>query len=727
TGSCASAYGVSPRPSTRATTCEDVQDFHFIPGPIRVFPGSFPSGPRPSRIAGVWLRDAQNVAQGALVVAGVAAEATDAGTGELPAAKLVDADNVVDAMNNTAPLKEPASLSIDAPPVDVVAFQPLPGADPLPGASAPVFILTQEAAGVPAQVLAYSVSPSANGPVATETARCSLNFVATRLALIAGESDKLYIADGTPDGVVGGIGDGAVEILTSTMPAPDQPLSACVINRRFSAQDPADGSPQPLRSIALAPKFRTSDGRNFKAGEVLGGVTQDGRVVFLSATLGGPMPLPPLLAPYLDDSGNPHGEGTSAPRMEPLRTNGLARDILFLNQPLTCPAGTVAGNPCQLVRVGASGDSARSVQFAQVAGVSASDGAVYFLDVDLRRFISETRDGVEGQPQPTPTITSDAAFSPVQPNGQDAPTFTWAPALTKDVTTDGKTSTVTVHTLGWYTPGVTRRALWKATWHAPIPGLTRRGGTLSRAPDGVNLELDLQTDLSNWQGINELDVGDVVAFEAFSNPSASLCAELSSENANPLAREYKILSITAGPTSSTLIITPTGTATAGDDGGVPDTFNPPDNCLPAGAVGEVRVANGFGGRAWLVTEGLETRGRAKNGEQFVAYETRFDYPLDYDPNGVLPTPDLNTALSFTIGGNEPIVPGSYYTWALDSAHQPTNVRDATYSFGFAGPLTVYTSKKITGNLIFVSQSGANAVLQIDPALIGVENGVLAYR
>lgn len=693
--------------SSAETTCLSNEDFHFIPGPIRVFPGSLPGGRRPTRLAGVALRDAGGLPQGALLVAGVATEAADGS--EVPSLKLVDAANVVDAMKGAAPLKQPRSLPLESPPVDVVALQLIPGTDSPAAATAPAFVLTQEATGVTGQVIALTVTPSASGPTVAIAGRCALDFLGTRLALVPGRADKLYVADGTPGGTPGARGDGAVEILTAAIPAGTAGVpAACPINRRISAADAATGKAQPLRSLALSPAFRTGDGRNFAAGDLLGAITEDGRVLLLSSAFGGPAPMPPFETPFKADDGSAGGAGPTAPRMEPLRTNGVAREFAFLNNPLSCPADTAVGAPCVLIRVGTTVSDSRTPKFALVGAVSSSDGAVYFLDADRRRFVSETRDGKAGEPAPTPSVSSALTFSPAQPDGQESPTLTFAPAQT-----DGNGVAIPGgYGDGWLTAGVTRRASWRAIWHGVIPGLERRGGTLTLAADG-KLRLDVPGgDFTSWIAAGQLGAGDVVSFAAFTAPSSTLCDALVTENKTPLTRELRIAAVEA----RALVI---DVAAAG--------LALPAACFPAGGVVEVRTADGLGGRPWLILEGIKFRGRTKNGEQFIARDTRFDYPLNYDPAQPLPTPDRNVSVSFTITGTDPVTVGSLFGFSLDSGHQPTLVRDATTSFGFAGPLAIYTSRKITGNLVFVSQSGANAVLQIDPSLIGVLNGVLAYR
>ncbi len=740
------------------TTCTDAEDFHFLPGPIRVFAGSFPVGDRPVRLASVNLRDGSGAVVGGVLVAGVAAlvDATggvvdggsaDAGTVvALPALKLVDSVNLLDATKHTATMKVPSDITLDAPPIDVVSLQLLTGQTPASGASQPAFVLTQAnvASGVPAEISALSLTPSASGPVATVVGRCALDILATRLALVPGRSDLLYVGDGSPNAVAGGIGDGALEIVTAKIPAPTSgTLAPCVINRRLPATDAATGKPRGLASLALSPAYTTIDGRSYPAGAQLLAASTDGLVVFLRTDLGTVAPIPPFtpladggtvigvidgrtayvtadggVAPVLADGGlDAPFAGVAVQPMEPLRVNGLAREVSYLQTPLTCPAGTAPNAPCEIIRVGSSINSFLSVNFALVGLVTSTDGSMVFIDGDDRRFISDTRDSNAAAIPTQPAVNTSYSFSPAQPNGQAAPVVAFASTNSAEIN------------LGWTTAGVSRQSTWRAIWHAQVPGLERQGGKLTREGT-TQLRFTMPgVDLTRWtnSALNDaLDVGDVLAFEAYSlpDPAATLCPELVIENENPLSREFTIAAI--GP--DYFILNPSKQGLSGN--GAPG-FNPPDSCLPAGATVEVRTGAGLGNKPWLVIQGDLIHGRAAMNQQFIGAETRFDYPLQYvfDPTNLasLPTFSDDIGVAFTITGQEPVTPQSTLTFGITSGQSPTRVSDTGSAGGFAGAVLTYTSLKLPGNLVFFSSTGSDSLLQIDPSLIGVTNGVIAYR
>ncbi len=285
---------------------------------------------------------------------------------------------------------------------------------------------------------------------------------------------------------------------------------------------------------------------------------------------------------------------------------------------------------------------------------------------------------------------------------------------------------------GWSGAGVARASSWRTVWHAQVPGLERQGGTLTRQADGQLLFTMPGVDTSRWTdpSINDpLMVGDSVAVEAYSlaDPNATLCAELTNENLNPLSREFLITAI--GP--DFFVLSPGSTQVLSGDTG----FAPPDSCLPVGATVEVHYGGLPGGTpSWLVIQGNLIHGRATNGQQFVATETRFDYPLQYtyypdaqDDAALLPTIANDIGVAFTISGTEPITAQSTLSWSIASGQSPTRVLDTGAQGGFAGAVITYTSVKIPGNLVFFSSTGSNSVVQIDPASIGVTNGVVSYR
>jgi hypothetical protein len=283
---------------------------------------------------------------------------------------------------------------------------------------------------------------------------------------------------------------------------------------------------------------------------------------------------------------------------------------------------------------------------------------------------------------------------------------------------------------GQLNAGVTRRARWRIIWHGIIPGLERRSGTLTRGASGALHVAFPQGDpaasLTTWQTAGLLDKGDVFIAQTFSKPDGSaLCDALTAENAilDPVVKHE---------------LTITGLAPNSLDATEPAGFHVDDACLPVGITVEVRTGAGFNNEAWLVLEGPEVRGRAANGVTFRAREPRFDYPLEYattDPrnNNVpttafYPTPDKDIGVAFTIGGPDPVIPQSLFSFTLDPGQALTHVADLGNGVQqpFAGPLIVYSSPKVT-NLVFNSVVGGNSVVQSDPAALQVLNGVLVYR
>ena len=769
--------------SVADTTCTDLEDFHFLPGPIRLFPGSFPVGNRPVRLASVNLRDADGGVVGGVLVAGVAAQVSvdggisataDAGTLEaLPALMLVDSVNVLAATRREATIKVPIAIPLDAPPVDVVSTDVPTGAPPLAGTPQLAFVLTEAnvASGVPAELSEIALTPTIDGPAAQVIGRCSLSITATRLALIprtfhAGVTDPpsslIYVGDGTVEGAVaGGLGDGALEIDTTTIPPMTGTAAPCTINRRLVATDPRTGKPRGLASLALSPAYNTSDGRSYAAGAMLLGASTDGLVVFIRTDTGVPYPIPPFTA-YHDDAGIPttvvavstgetaylerdggvavlHADGgfellpgVYAQPMEPLRLNGLAREVSFFKTPLTCNSQSIGANqPCELISVGASQNSYLSVAFPLVGLVTSTDGSVVFIDADDRRFVSDTRDATSGSTGFQAAVNSSYTFAPAQPLSRSAPVLNFAPADTTSpecFVGGAATAPVTCKPLGWSQAGVARRSTWRAIWHAQLPGLERQGGTLTRDTTGfLRFTVPPGIDLSRWTDSalpDALVVGDALAVAAFTAApnGGALCDFLSNENTTALAREYTITAIG----SNYFLLDDQNTL----ESGTPAHDATPPECLSGGvgAVVEVRTA---GTNPWLILQGNLIHGRAKNGTQFTTTETRFDYPLQYilypDAPGLLPTIANDIAVSFTITGNDPVTPQSAFTWSIGSGQSPTRVSDTSSFGGFAGAVITYTSLKVPGNLVFFSSTGSNSVIQIDPQLLGVLNGVISYR
>jgi hypothetical protein len=773
-----------------ADTCSSKEDFHFVPGPIRVFAASIPAGDRPVRLAGVRLLVTTDGGIDAGVDGGNAGAVLVGGAD--PRLKMIDAASVIAAQAGTGPFRTPVDIDlVTSPPADVIAINAVSPTAPDIEVGSPkvrAYALTQATQGGPAALVAIDITATANGPLATKVGRCTLRdnlpggtaaaIVGTRLAAIpksgqlppAGTDDTvfnnfLYVADGTPSGVAGGLGDGAVEIdvrqnpgLVSGSDPADRGAAVpdCVLSRRLRASDPApvlgdggvadgglpDGgvAPVPLRSLALSPRFvgpplPGPDGgpgtpRPYPPGAILLGATADGALTLVRTDVGGPLPLPPI--PWTP------GDGTDKtnPRMEPLRIEGLGREVAFLKPPSQqkCPTPpTPTSFSCNLVQVGSSVLSA-TAQIGLVGVATGSDGATYLINADERRFVSNVRD-LGNSTGGTPFFGTYPTFLPVQPNGA-IPQLTFPLPQTVNGTQIPGGSCCAGLAIngadggGGLNAGVTRTANWRIVWHSPIPGLERRGGTLSRINANGTLHVDFPAVGSagalvpNWTASNPplLDKagGDVVAPQVFSNPGGSaVCPALAAENAATTKREYAIAALNSAPG-----------AAAGTVAESIDLINPgvavDPSCLPVGVTLEFRTAGGFGNSAWLVLEGNEVRGRAANGVLFSAVDPRFDYPLAYAP-GFNPTRDKDVAVAFTITGPDPVLPSSFFFFSLVSGQAPARVFDNGASgSAFAGSTIAYTSPKVT-NLVFTSVTGGNSMVQIDPSLLQSLFGVIVYR
>jgi hypothetical protein len=767
-----------------ANTCPTREDFRFVPGPIRLFPASLAVGDRPVRLAGARLTAPDGGSIGAVLVGGAD-----------NVLKVIDAANVVDAQNGTAKLKAPAAIDlISAPPADVIAVNAYSQTAPDIEVGSPAvraYALTETAQGTPAHLVALRITAGPTGPQVAKVGRCALpadldasgtttNVVGTRLAIIprsgivspdgglavdAPFDTLLYVADGPPNGVVGKLGDGALEFDTTAAKQPalntgSDPLDApgatlasvppCTPNRRISATtavaNPDGGAaltqPQALRSIALSPRFFAVDAadagvadggaadagppppvrRDYAPGALMLGATVDGKIAFVRTDLGGLAPLPPLVLQ----------PGVAASPMEDLRVNGFAREVNFLKPPSRCLGGCDPTLPPTLVQVGNPSTALRSMQLGLVGVTTSSDGYTYFLDGDKRRLLSDVRDALGTSPFPYfDFVVGNLGYLyiPSQVTLQTAPTLTFPPPETANGAQipGGACCVATLGNAvngGNLTAGVTLSARWRLVFHGPIPGLERRGGTLTRGASGkLHIEFpkgNASASFDNWTRSNPqlLDTGDVFVAWAYSKPDGSApCDQLAAEShpVDPaLAREFAITALTPFSLDAT----------------EPANFRIDNSCLPAGITVEIRSAGGLNNAAWMVFEGAQVRGRARNGTLFVAPGLRADYPLDYatgtSPSQYFPTPDKDISVAFTITGPEPAIPQSLFTFSIKSGQIPTRVNDAVVAGAFAGPAIVYTSPKVT-NLVFTSVTGANSVIQIDPAAIQVLNGVLVYR
>lgn len=770
-------------------TCPANEDFHFVPGPIRVFSGGIETADRPTRLASVRLcmgdcsDGGPGLHGGAVLVSGSTVDSPPAGVDGGAAGselRMIDPSNVVDGAEKVAPALPPAHIPLEAPPVDVVAPDQ-------PGSSVPVWVVTQSTPTQPAQLVGLRILEATDGSpqVAPQTAwtKCSLplTVVPRRLALVPGAdfatpglTNFIYVADGATHAL-----QSALEIDVASLPAWAAGIGPpCTVHRPITAMLPipdgdggfTDGGVLPFRALALSPllDYRSAnpDGGApvnltsvpvVPAGAEMIGVTVNGLVTFVRMADGITAPIPPyglndvllLDAGFVDGGVLPDGgaiaiqlfsDGGPPPAMEPLRPPGLAREVAFLLPPpeSRCPSNQTQNGaipfppPCTVVYVGNTSSpnpSSISQRFPLVAVTSSSEGGTFFLEALQRRFVNDNRDNDSQSTGSVPTISGTASLTPSPATGQPTPTLTFP---------DPAPSMPGREQAGWLNAGVTRQATWRAIFHAAIPGLERRAGVLTQ-PGGPGTPLHFQTSPGNldlFQASPDLalSVGDLVAFSSFETlggnqpdggPINPLCPDLA--NFLGLSTEVPILGI---PDKASLDLGLGGVSTF--DNRTPAGFNPASACFPVGATAEVRAGSGPGKSPWVIFEGNLHRGRAQTGAIFIANrkqrdpgDNRFDYPLDYAARGYLP-PSADIAVAFTINAPEPVISGTNISFLTTSGQAPTGVHDASTSFGFAGPTLTYTSPKVV-NLVFTSITGSNTVLQVDPALIGVLNGVISYR
>lgn len=694
--------GVDP-----SSTCPRTEDFQFVAAPIRVVPASIQSPNRPVRIAGARLKRPDGGNNGAAIVAGAES-----------ALRVIDAKNLIDAMNHVTASTPAMRVALDAPAVDVIAANPVVNGLPSGAPDVLLFAATRPAGATPAQLVVLDLKTDASGAVQAPTVvkRCALDPVSprklaivpgTNLAASPGPNDNVYVADGAGQG-------GVVQIATASIPAAGAALSPCTITRRLSS------GLRPVRSLALSPVYYLPDADASKppamlpAGEFLALATEDGPTCRLDPTrsdgCGG------ILLVRTSDGQivpNPawdiHDTSATTPQMEPLLVPGSVRDLDFLVPPrpgaATLPTGLPCSAPCTLIVEG-QGPTGATQQFNLALAANSTDGAVYFVDVFQRRFLSDNRETIKAGFLPQPSVDQNPVLSPpALASDKNPPVLTPAPA-------DPKVPSQSLPF--WLNAGVTHKARWRVVYHAALPGLERRGGTVTRSSSGNLLFKTTPADLARWKtaSLLQLSPGDLVSFAIYSTPSGTgaVCPDLAGETI--LRVELPIVAIT----DDTIELSPLADTAAAKG------FHPDPSCFPFGAVGEVRVGGGAGGRPWLVLEGSEVRGRAKKDEMFVAREGRFDYPLYYDPTN----PPVNIAAAFTLSGDDPVLPGTQFLFGTNSGQAQTAARDSTLIVGLADSLFIYNSPKIT-NLIFDSVNGADAVLQADPANLNATGGLLTYR
>ncbi|MFL5377588.1 MAG: hypothetical protein ACJ787_06705 [Myxococcales bacterium] len=756
-------------------TCTETEDQQLLPGPIRVFPGSITTGERPTRIAGMRLLGPPtdtnpNPAFGAVLVAGLDTS-SDGGVRHEPVLRMIDANNILDLSRRKpgAVLRPPVDVALPSPPVDVVASE-------TPGHHVRAFVVTQAPTG-PAVLTSFDATTE-NGPVIVPSARCTLDLVATRLALVPGTDDLLpgeggpahvYVADGTPDGVPGGKGDGAVEVSVPAMPPYDAvTLPACPAVRRLPASDPSDPIrvPRPLRAIALAPAFfqsKAPDGTQnapppvpARGGSILLGVTLGS-----SALCGVPGNLNCGAGSIvIVQTGNPGGTTSrvapappadfftapaDAPAMAPLHPLAAARDITFLRPIPNCPAGA---NACVQITTGLTTRvTPLAIQLA--AAASTDDGGTVMINVIDRRFVDDLRDSGDPNAALPPALTAPTFF----PSQAANPVLAFPPPAgsVADPTKDPYLSRFPppcpeIDTTACLNKGVTLAMRWQVTWRGIMPGLESVAGLLHRdSAASPTVRLDLAaTDLTPWIKSPRLALqkGDVIHIHSIANPG-SVCRFLGNfpttqdiliDSVEPRALVLSVAGRQKNPPT-----VPPAPPPERDVNDVP-AFELPTDCGPPSTIppGSVAVAVDIRTGAptpggWLVTAGTDVRGRVGHNPNapFLSKAQRYDYPLDKGPQ-------QDTEIAFAPVGDFPTAAGQQFTFATARGTQATTIREtAAVPQGPVGDVIAYQSEHfsnrannppiISPNILFTAVTGNNALLRASPANIGAENSLVVYR
>ena len=667
-----------------ADTCPTNVNGQFIPAPIRVFAATIETGHRPIRVAGVRLNRTDGSAAGVALAAGV--DATVA---------VVDARSLVETqLTPGAVPKDILYLDVGARTVDVIAANPMnPDLDvetaAAPGATIPAFVATTS------QLVVLDVGLDAGGSAQLPAirARCDLApVVPTRIAVVPGSPDLVYVADG--------VGDGVVSIVTSSIaggPCTMHRISAGGRSVKSVAVSPRwyDGvrvhGPGDLLMMVVEPLAAAQPGRDLDPGGVLfAGTGVDPGSPTDPEFPEGVFPIPPF--PSRD---------TTSERMQPLSLpgGGLMQDGAFLR---SVPPRTAAVSPditpcvaapCTPLYVG-SPSTAPTHNYSLLAVAANSDGGSYFFDVPNRRFVNANLYATDGDASLTP-VFSTPVFS--APNAA-APVMLIDPLSAE--------------------AGVTHNSTWRAIWHSPIPGLDRRGGTVTTTDHGTLLFTPALTDFTPWQNDPAIALapGDFVSFGAYTaDPSTPAACQDTVTRESPYRFELPILAMTAG--SMELGTLPDVGASVG--------FHPDAPCK-FGAVAEVRTG---GTQPWLVFDGSTARGRVLPDNTFVAHERRFDYPHStYDPASP-PVASRDVAFTFNIVGTNTI-PRSGFTWTVTSGQAPVGFNDtvAVAVGGLSTAVTPYSSPRVQ-SLVFTSITGGNEVLQANPALLASDLvlGLVAYR
>jgi hypothetical protein len=761
-------------------------DLQFLPGPIRVFPANIETDDRPLRLAGARLTSTVpsdggvGVTSNAGIVLVVGADKS---------VKVVDVQNIVNAPD-TGTANPALSLPLDGVGVDIVADNVINSASDLPsnppaGVAVPAFVVTAANETAPAELIELSVSLDANNAAQLPTikGKCTLGTVVPTRVAIAQQEAPAQISPCPADGglctpgaptsdvfVADGAGDGVVRVPRASIEAG----GVCTVTR-------ISAGGRSVNSIALSPQWYEGtisilqpDGGvqqqplvPHPAGEYLMMVTKPdpvptpglpldpGGALFANlcnyqpghddptnfsynvctdqTAPGKIVPIPPFPADgtafVLSDGGVfTMPDGGAPPPMEPINPSGIASEAGWAAVPRPGPANFCAAAPCVGVFTGAP--SNEPVQFFPlVALMSSSDGATYFIDTLNRRFVDSNFFNL-----PANFLAQIPTFG-IQPTVVPATDVPIAPTLVGLDPDQGSSPLGTSPELGhanrfWVAPGLTHTATWRVVWHATIPGLGRRGGTLTKTDHGTYFfEGPGDFAVAQADPVLKFAAGDFVSFAGYSlnaSSNSSACQILvNGESSEPLRFELQVLAINpdgAHPGRLELADNPAA------------SFNPGGACPAVDVLAEMHIG---GSTPWLVFQNFDALARIGQNQAYAANERRFDYSSDYSPESKLlqptpaplplPLPELDQGLAFQIIGDQPDVPNTEITFTIISQLAPVSYRDPLVNLGYATSIATYSSARFPG-LLFTAVTGSDSVVAAVPSVLQSQvNGIEIYR
>jgi hypothetical protein len=575
----------------------------------------------------------------------------------------------------------------------------------------------------------------------------------------------IFVADGAGDGVVRVARDSLVPLAGPGLgAATSTPLPSCTTTR-------VSAGGRSVRSVALSPQWYEVVVKpavdatattpavaaltvtvNHPAGELLMMVLQpsetptpgqpfdSGGVLFVDLCTYGPpdptgdnlghckdftgsaiLPIPPVRY----DASSPGAAGAPVQAMEPIAPGGLARDGTFVRAFIPSPFSTLpdcsSTGACTPLFVG-QGNTPQA-GYKLLAAVTSSDGGTYFVDVLSRRFVDSNFFNLPNNPFALePQLIIAPALSPASASA-NPPLFVFAAA---DAT----------HPLtGWLKAGVTHTSTWSVVWHGTFPGLEQLGGTVTPSGHGTMFfdSNGIDFTAAGADPILQFGAGDAMSFVRFSlGVSGSAACQTLVTSASLLVQSFE----------ATIVgVNQDGAHPGRLEFAVPAPLdlNPNDACASFGAIVEFHSA---GQKPWIVYDNSTAQARVANNEFFIGKEPRFDYPFDYKPAtaaapAIFPLPalppDLSTdeAVAFTLEGGEPTIPGSQFTFSVNSFLAPLTYSDPALLNGFATsivPFTSFNNPNANPSALFTAVTGSDSVIMATPGILNANvNGIRVFR